>query len=801
MVGTPRVCFDVIGAQELAWDRGIPRFIVEHGKALLARDDGYDIALRADPFMPLMPPAQQFVSSGRLHRTRRSPWGDADGTPAVFHITSPFELPEPLDVIWPTWARTAEWRTVATVWDLIPLLVPGYLREGELHTTVYRQRLDLLRALDHLLAISQHTAADVEEHLGVPASKITVIDAGVDLDRFGTLEGAEAREIARGAVPGLRDRFLFYVGGDDARKNMEGLIRAYGRSAARRAGVQLVLGGTISPPRLPHFDAIAVDAGVQPGDLVIAGHVDDRVLAALYRTCTVFVFPSLYEGSGLPMLEAMAAGAPVIAANTSTGPEIVGGLDGTFDPADPADMARVIDRATSDSAWLATLRRRSAERVRGYTWDHVASQSVKGYDAALSAGPMVGRARRRDRGRLAVVSPMPPERSGIADYTARLVSAMRRHEHRPIDIVVADHSPAPRATGVIPEQAFRAAVALGANYEAVLFQVGNSGFHAHMLDLMPWAADHGLPVAAMVHEARLSGILTDGVRSGAIDQAQLVGAVRERYGVLATKPGDELVPFLEEDGLTHGILMSGAATRGAGRILTHSLRSRDLLLLDRGDDPGPPIVVVPFGAPDPPRESRDRVPGLIVSTGIVAEIKDVGTLIQAFALVRARRPDARLVLAGSHFRDDVVRFRSLITELDLDEAVDLPGYVTDAERWDLLATASVAVQLRRHSQGEASAAVMDALSAGAPTLVTDIGWMSELPDDAVCSIPAEPAPATLADALLDVLETPGRADELSRGASSFAAERAFSRIAGDVLDGWLGTERPQIRPHGDRSAT
>ncbi len=791
MAADYRVCFDVIGAQELAWDRGIPRYIAEHGKALGALDRSFELLYRADPRLPLMPPAQQFAAGGRLRRTRQAPWAD-DGTPSILHMTSPFELQEPDEVVWPRWSRGGDWTTVATVWDLIPLIVPGYLHRRQFRRELYLQRLELLKTVDHLLAISQHTAADIERHLGVDPSRITVIDAGVDQDRFGTLATDEATEIARAGVPGLRDRFLFYVGGDDPRKNMEGLIRAFGRSRARRDGVQLVLGGTISEPRRPHFARVIADAGAAPGDVLIAGHVDDRTLAALYAACTLFVFPSLYEGSGLPMLEAMAAGAPVIAANTSTGPEIVGIRDATFDPHDLDDIARAIDRAIGDSAWLAELRARSAARVRRYTWEHVARCTVDGYERALARGWPARRRPLRRPGRLAVVSPLPPERSGIADYTARLVDGMREHTDQPIDVIVSDISPAEPGPGILRESAFRAAVQLGTSYDAVLFQLGNSGFHSHMLDLMPWVADQGVPVTALLHEARLSGIFTDGIRAGRLRRDRLVSFVREHVPLLAEKPAHEILPFVEAEGLVHGLFLSGAAVQGAEHILVHSALARELVLADRGDDVGPPVEIVPFGAPEPrgtPAATCD--PDLIVSTGIVAAIKDVGTLLQAFALLRAERPTARLVLAGSHGpADDLAVFARMIAELGIEDAVSLPGYVDDEERWELLSTAAVVVQLRQHSHGEASAAVMDALAAGTPTVVTDLGWMAELPRDAVVHVAAVPAPSSLAAVISGLLDDPDRAAEVSRAARRFVARRSFVQVGAAVLDAWPGAPAP-----------
>ena len=97
----------------------------------------------------------------------------------------------------------------------------------------------------------------------------------------------------------------------------------------------------LSDVRIEELTAYAVERGIDRGDVLFTGFVSDPELAALYRSCALFLFPSLYEGAGLPILEAMSCGAPVAASGTSSIPEILGDLEATFDPADPAEIARL----------------------------------------------------------------------------------------------------------------------------------------------------------------------------------------------------------------------------------------------------------------------------------------------------------------------------------------------------------------------------------------------------------------------------------------------------------------------------
>ena len=131
----------------------------------------------------------------------------------------------------------------------------------------------------------------------------------------------------------LRRGFPLYVGGADPRKNLEMLVRAWGVTPTFvRQGRPLVICGHMPPDRVEALVAEARAAGLREHELLMTGYVSDLELAALYRACGAFVFPSFYEGSGIPMLEAMAFGVPVVAANASTTPEILGDSELTFDP-------------------------------------------------------------------------------------------------------------------------------------------------------------------------------------------------------------------------------------------------------------------------------------------------------------------------------------------------------------------------------------------------------------------------------------------------------------------------------------
>ncbi len=284
-----------------------------------------------------------------------------------------------------------------TLYDLIPLVFRDEylsLPSWGAWAAAWNARLGLIRAADRVLTISHRTAADAIERLGIPEERITVIECGVSGELSSLVApGAETESALRGVSSRIRPGYLLYVGADEPRKNLEGTIRSYALLPERlRAAHQLVITCKLPLIRRAQLQRFARSLGIARRQLVLTGFVPDRELAALYRGCGLFVFPSLYEGAGLPILEAMSCGAPVAASNTSSIPEILGDLEATFDPSDPVDIARCLERVVDDPQMLASLRERSRRRVRLFTWERVAKRTLAGYERALEAGAHGSRA-------------------------------------------------------------------------------------------------------------------------------------------------------------------------------------------------------------------------------------------------------------------------------------------------------------------------------------------------------------------------------------------------------------------------
>jgi glycosyltransferase involved in cell wall biosynthesis len=255
---------------------------------------------------------------------------------------------------------------VATVHDLVPLLLPQY--RGSAPVRAYmRLARRATAAATQLIADSEATRCDVLRHLGVDPARVSTVYLAHD-PRYRPLPAAEAAaQLARLGIP---QPFVYYVGGFDARKNLETLLRAFAAARPRLAPqLRMVLAGRIRPPDGLLFpDLCGQIAALGLADRVILpGFVSDADNRALYSACAAFAFPSRYEGFGLPPLEALACGAPVLCADTSSLPEVVGDA-ATLLPPDDVDawaeaLVRVVAAPPPPARGLAQAARFSVARM------------------------------------------------------------------------------------------------------------------------------------------------------------------------------------------------------------------------------------------------------------------------------------------------------------------------------------------------------------------------------------------------------------------------------------------------------
>jgi glycosyltransferase involved in cell wall biosynthesis len=326
------------------------------------------------------------------------PWQLERGKLKQFEI---LHFPAHMDA--PSWATKD---TVVTVLDLIPLVLEQLYAADHPSWRFKLARFLEQRAIKRaavILAISKATARDVERLLGVPRDNIVVTPLGVD-DRFFKAELLEPEEALRSryGIP-IGRPIVLYVGGIDQRKNWQTMVPVIKRLAARaessgRPKPVLVLGGRIDRDRnFSKLKQLIGDHGAD-GDLVLPGFIPDSDLLQLFKVAGVFYFPSLYEGFGLPPLEAMAAALPVVSSQAGAMEEVLG--EAAIPLSDPNSVDEAVsglELVLNDAAVIGRLRASGPQQARKFNWAETGRRTIEGYRlAAERIGSEPGRSRGKE---------------------------------------------------------------------------------------------------------------------------------------------------------------------------------------------------------------------------------------------------------------------------------------------------------------------------------------------------------------------------------------------------------------------
>ena len=238
-----------------------------------------------------------------------------------------------------------------------------------------------VRTAQRFVAISAVAAEDLERFYGVAPSRVSVTPLGVD-EHFVPQDPSVVAEAA--SRYGLERPYVLYLASNKPHKNLPRLLQAWhiARGEGRLASFRLVVAGHWDP-RFPEAREMAERLGL--GESVhFAGPVAEADLPAVYSGADLFVFPSLYEGFGLPVLEAMACGTPVVCSNTSSLPEVAGDAALTVDPLDVSALAAAIRNVLSDAGLRDELRRRGLVRAASFSWTRTGQQTLEVYRQVMT---------------------------------------------------------------------------------------------------------------------------------------------------------------------------------------------------------------------------------------------------------------------------------------------------------------------------------------------------------------------------------------------------------------------------------
>jgi glycosyltransferase involved in cell wall biosynthesis len=416
----PRLLVDIQTVQGgFFGNRGIRRYALGFARALV--NGGVARALLLNPEKPWLEEfPRELGEVGEISWTTRRALRelDADGATA-YVMTSPFERTAPVDAAVPSYVVESGLPIVAVLYDLIPEIVDVY---PPALMPLYRARREFVKQADLLLTLSEHVRRDAIERLGMPPERVAVVGAASSDFFRPALPGERPWDVLAEHVARITRPFALSVTGWLAHKNVEGLIRAWACLPRRlRGDHQLVLTCPLPPGAEHVWNELAVESGLEPDDVVVTGHVDDRAVRALYQQAQLLVLPSYEEGFGLPVLEAARCGCPAITSSTSSVPEVLEWEPSTFPPQDTDAMAETIERGMLDPVFRADLRAVGDAAARRHTWDRVAERTAR----ACAAMPKPRRRREAAPYRVALVGPLRPPVAASTIATDRVATLLR----------------------------------------------------------------------------------------------------------------------------------------------------------------------------------------------------------------------------------------------------------------------------------------------------------------------------------------------------------------------------------------
>jgi glycosyltransferase involved in cell wall biosynthesis len=783
---------DLLGMQHPHFrDRGVGRYVVSLVEALRRHDRVNDYVLFAHEGMPRANFSWEISSigdSGGDWRIRSVVSTEAIRTQRdlpldLLLLTLPFSegaLPR---------SPRRKPRLASIVYDLIPFLFPERYLSDPRRGEHYYQSLQTLRGYDALLAISESTRRDCEQALGLRQGRaINIGCAGRD-DFFEPCLDADRDAAGKQALRqlGMTGAFVFHVGGCDARKNMEGLATAFaGLPADIIQAHQLVIACRLGDG---WAERLQKAAGPHADRLVLTDEISDETLRTLYQHCRLFAFPSEYEGFGLPILEAMQCGAPVVAGANSSQIEVVGDAGLLVNSADVGQLTAKMREVLGSEGLRADLRRRGLIQASRFRWEEVAKRTIAAFEPSSASRGVVPlspprRSAYRSRlPRLAFFSPLPPKSSGISDYSTSLLRELKQHFR--IDLY--------HDAGYVPHLAlastdFKAfdyrmfpARAAATNYRGILYQMGNcSAYHQFVFDTLKH-----YPGVVTLHDFFL-GDYHYGSAFTRNTFAQLEKEIRHSLP-------EHLWPALFEAGdlrghvglftaalRQHGLFMNDRIFELASRVIVHEQWNVEAARRINPDWPGR-MSVVPFGCESHGRlaaaerarvRETYRLPAdsfVIGSFGIASPTKLSREGLAAFRRLAERSPHALFVFVGS----SVMNLDECIAEFGLGDRVRVLGRVPIEDFAALAGAVDVALNLRRPpTNGETSASLFALLSMGTPTLVTAIDTFAGYPDPVVVKVPwNDDFEAVLAREMLDLAVNSERRESISRAALAYLHDR------------------------------
>lgn len=691
----------------------------------------------------------------------------------IFYITSPFDSGiVSYDMSWFEGVKV-----VATVYDVIPyMLKERYLPTPQLYKA-YMEQVDNFRFADKLLAISQSVKTDLVETLNFSEDTISVIWGAPDR-MFQEKEYSYEEKEAIYKKFGITRRFIMCTGGDDERKNLLGLIQAYKcLEKELQEEYQLVIVCKLSDYSKEQYQE-AIKKIHLCGKVILTGFVTDDELVKLYNLASLMVFPSKYEGFGLPVVEAFACGTPVVTSNSSSLAEIGGDAAILIDPNNVKDIARGISCALRCDD-LEGMVQKGKQRLELFQWPAVAER-IQGIwseiEAEKSAVSM------DIKKKLAMFTPLPPIPSGISDYSLLIISELEQYFD--IDIYIDDgYTPNIKESDHVTFLNHKEFKNHEKEYIDIIYQMGNSGFHFYMYEYI-WKYPgtivlhdynlHGAFYEYAVHIKKNLDLYYDFIKADYDEKSSNQYIERIKSGSIAPKIYD--------------MALNGKIVNYANKIIVHSDWSkRKLLQVDIGRCVRKIQLGVEIAKLIDKEKYRTKYgfshkDFIIAAFGQIHQTKRNLQSLRAFSNLCKRYENLKLLCVGKLDRSIEDDFLKYVKQHNLKNNVVVTGFIPIEAFDEYITISDVCLNLRYPYQGETSGSLVRLMAMAKPIIVNDIGSFGEIPDDACIKIPdvatilEEEEIRAIEESLERLITNTAFRENLGKNAREFAKKELDSKI-------------------------
>lgn len=600
--------------------------------------------------------------------------------------------------------------TLAVVYDFIPLDTPGRYLTSESIKHEYLQRLSLLARYDGFSAISQYSAKRLSQVLRIQRERISVSGVALRPEFEKSLSVSGARFATNPSEP-----YFLFVGGGDPRKNLTTALSAHAKLKTPSSTALIVVGNYAERQRDEAIGFYRKEGGAAK-NLQFRSGVSDQELADLYRNCLATVCSSEIEGFSLPPVESLACGSAALISRNDAHREFIDNAEYTFDVHDSNRLSELMFRVTESPTLAKRIVQEHTSVPEKFRFDLVCERFWRHIKSGFNQ-MQVKRARRTASGvnpRLAVLTPFPPDRSGVADYTRSSLLEIAKY----VDIDVFCETDAPESTPEVQnfyplsDEPYRSD-----RYDCVLSVIGNSHFHIKIIEAQK---QFGGP--CLIHDNRLAELYNwwKGPnefqkmasrflgRSVGFEEAQ--EWIREPAN-LPTLFFEELIPsarplLLHSKGIANHVSDMYGVEAQCLPFCVYRHFDDNLLTQEQKTE----------------ARSRLGIPHeqvAIISLGIVSPHKAPEQCIESISQIRKAGVDAHIYFVGSaEGQHDYIK--SCSERNGVAANVHLcSDWISEQEYTDFIVAADFAIQLRTHFFGGLSGAMLDCIASGLTTIAND----------------------------------------------------------------------------------